>query len=122
MSATEQSLVTRPFFMPPDELCDDILLDLLRRLAVEVYPEPRLGEQRGIRLLHAAILQHRAFLRRHEHDLELALVQLVADDDLVAVPRQRFARLRDEQRLVCLELGCRLSARYAGPAERRSAP
>ena len=40
-----------------------------------------------------------------EDDFELASVEVVPDHDLVAVPRERMACLRDEQVLVRLELG-----------------
>ena len=82
--------------MPPDQLTHDVLLNLLVVMAGGI----RIDAQPGL-LEGAALLLPCA---GDEDDLELAPVQVVADDDLVAVPRERRAGLGHEQRLVCLEL------------------
>jgi hypothetical protein len=88
--------------VPRDQLRDDILLDLLQRLLCEVDLEPRLRELSILGDL--SLCRRRRGVRGDEHHLELAPVEVVTDDDLMAVPREGGARFRDEEVVVCFQL------------------
>ena len=105
-------MLAGPHPVSPHQLLDDLLLDLLRRLLLQVDAHPRLGEARGL-------LRGRAVRGGDEDDLELAPVEVVPDHDLVAVPRECLPRLRDEQVLVRLELRGRIPSDNRTKAEGR---
>ena len=98
-------MLARPHPMTPHELRDDVLLDLFLGILREVDADPRLAEQARVQLRTVWLfLSGCAGGGGDEHDLVLPPVEVVPDDDLVAVSFESSSCLWEEQIVVRFEL------------------
>lgn len=85
-----------PNAVPLHQLGNNVLFDLLLRSLCQVNLQPRFREQVGVELFGRIRLDRPVVRGSHEDDFVLASVEVVANDDLMSVPRQRGTSLRDK--------------------------